>query len=261
MFKVVFFLWRRADFSRARFIDYYENSHAGLTKQDGTDELLVPEAVDYRRNFPIWRTEHHPVFPGPHFDVMTEMWFNGQSEFEDQLKVVTTSPGRERISADEAKFLDRTRQALFIVTECATETSHADGPLTKLVHFGRRQPQVSRQQFRERYERVAGDFGQQISGLVEHRRNYPLFEHPLSFQGGHHNQSAPDDTAFPLDLVEEFWLRDGADVAGLGATVRTASEGLIDQLRTPIVPVEEFRSPWGRPAAPGAGPATGVGRG
>ncbi|HEV7975679.1 EthD domain-containing protein [Amycolatopsis sp.] len=251
MFKVVFFLWRRADFSRAQFIDYYENSHANLTKHDGTDELLVPKALDYRRNFPIWRTEQHPVFDGPHFDVMTEMWFNRQSEFEEQLKTVTTSPGKERISADEAKFLDRARQALFIVTECATEISHADDPLTKIVRFGQRQPQVSRQQFGKRYERAARDFSRQISGLVEHRRSYPMFEHPLSFQGGHHNQTAPDDTAFPLDLVEEFWLRKGADISAMNTTVQNASEGLLDQPRSPIVPVEEFRSPWGRPAAPG----------
>ena len=250
MFKVVFFLWRRTGFTRAQFIDYYENSHSGLTRHDASDEILVPRALDYRRNYPMWREEHDPVFGSKHFDVMTEMWFEHQSEFEEQLKVVTTSPGKERISSDEAKFLDRGQQALFVVTECGSGISPTEGTLTKLLRFGRRLPQVGRRQFAERYEEAARNLRQRIPQVVEHRRSYPLLGHPLSFQGGHHNQSAPDDTSFPLDLVEELWLRTGSDLDAISTAAEAVGDGLLDGPRSPIVPVEEFRSPWGRPAAP-----------
>jgi hypothetical protein len=55
MFKVIFFLWKRAGMSRGEFINYYEVSHANLGKhEDGSGELLVPIAIDYRRNYPLW---------------------------------------------------------------------------------------------------------------------------------------------------------------------------------------------------------------
>jgi hypothetical protein len=235
MFKVVFFLWRRDGSTRAQFRDHYEGGHTTLTVSDDTTEALVPEAGDYRRNYPVWGPNPPALFGPEPFDVMTEMWFPDRTGFEAQLETVTTSPGRERIAEDEAHFLRRDHQVLFVVDEFGNGASR-EVDAVKVLRIGRRAAGLDRAAFRERYEATA-----ERPGLLGHRRNYPLFDHPLSFQGGHHNQQRPDESVFPIDLVEEFWLPAGAEAP-------TPDGALLDDAVT--VRVDECRSPWGRLAAP-----------
>jgi hypothetical protein len=190
------------------------------------------------------------VFNRASFDVMTEMWFDDRSGFDAQLAAVRSSPVKERISHDESQFLQRDQQVLFVVNECVTAGAAAGSVGAKLIRFGRAVEGVGPDELRTRYERDTADVAAAVPGLVDYRRSYPDFGHPLSFAGGHHNASPPSRAEFPLDFVEELWLQDRSDVPAAYRALERAGSELIDSRGTRTALAQEFRSPWGRPVAP-----------
>jgi hypothetical protein len=253
MFKVVFFLWRRADFDRQRFIDYYETRHAVLSHR------IVPQPNDFRRNYPFWGKDVHSasggaVFGMAPFDVMTELFHDNRSGFQAQLDTVTHSPAKELMAQDELNFLNRDQQVLLIVDERGG--SGAGSPASasgKLIRYARRARGLGAVEFRDRYEGdAAASIRSAIPGVIEHRRSYPLFDDPMSYIGNWHIQGRPDPTAFPLDLIEEVWLSDAANLEHAREALRSQTD-LVDSLGSQVVVVEEHRSDLGRRMAPVAG--------
>jgi hypothetical protein len=217
MFKAIFFLWCRDGMSREHFIDYYENTHIGVMSG------LVPIAFDFRRNYPFWSDSSDAgalaATDLASFDVMTEITYRNRSDFQEVLEGVTRSPAKEIIEADELAFEKRDMMKLFVVDEVSGGAGRADwrpapspssGP--KVIRYVRRHPDISRTEFRNRYEQEEvprlrteiGDVG------AEYRRNYVISDDPLSFSGGHHNLSAPQEAHESFDVAEQFWFESRA---------------------------------------------------
>jgi hypothetical protein len=251
MFKVIFFLWRRADFTREMFVDYYERTHNFL----GT-RLVPPRPTDYRRTYPGWSPEflasgRTAVFGLPPFDVMTELWHEDRSGFEGQLQTVTRSPTKELMAEDEGKFMNRDQQILLIAEEHGRPAGAIDRQArTKLLRYARRSPGLAEGEFKARYEReVAPELARVIPGMVDYRRNYPLYDDPLSYVGGHHNPSKPGDDSRSLDLIEEIWLSASTDARAVDAQLASRT-ALLDATASLVTAAREFRSDYGRAMAP-----------
>ncbi|WP_182357164.1 EthD domain-containing protein [Tomitella gaofuii] len=110
MFKAVALLTRRADLSRAAFIDYYETRHVPLITS------LLPPFREYRRNF----LDHDdrvagPDAPAADFDVISEFVFDDRAAYEDMLAAYAVPETARRIAADEENFLDRSRTRMYVV--------------------------------------------------------------------------------------------------------------------------------------------------
>jgi hypothetical protein len=255
MFKVAFFLWRRADFDRERFINYYEHQHAVLSMR------IIPQPLDFRRNYPLWDQAQlsgsEPcVFAMEPFDVMTELFHTDQSGFQAQVSTVTRSPAKELMAEDELNFLNRNQQVLLIFDELGGRgESSPTAAAAKLVRYVRRAPDLSVEKFRQVYEKEGAPPMSKLRGVLEYRRNYPLFDHPMSYAGNWHTQGRPDRQVFPLDLYEEFWLSDSADVPGM-RNLLSQPQSIIDPQTTRTVRVEELRSNLGKQMAPVAGRAS-----
>lgn len=110
MLKCVALLKAKAGLSRDQFIQYYENRHAPLILE------LMPEVIDYRRNF--FETDGAFEFGAPRdFDVVTELWFEDRAAY-DRFVAQTTSPDIARqIAEDEENVFDRTATRMYIVEE------------------------------------------------------------------------------------------------------------------------------------------------
>jgi hypothetical protein len=182
---------------------------------------------------------------------MTELYHDDRSGFEAQLETVTRSPVRELMEEDELKFLNRDQQILLIVDERgrsgAPSVAEAHG---KLIRYVRRAGGLGREEFRDLYEReVASTITRAVPGVIEHRRSYPLFDHPMSYVGNWHIQGKPDSSKFPLDLIEEVWLSESADLA-LARNSLDGQRVLVCPEQTQTLLLEEYRSDMGRRMAP-----------
>jgi uncharacterized protein (TIGR02118 family) len=110
--KSIALLRRRADLSRADFIDYYERQHAPLILS------LLPGIVDYRRNFANFESAFVSDGAAPFdFDVVTELWFADRGAYDRAMAVATAEDVAARIAADEENFLDRSATRMFLVEE------------------------------------------------------------------------------------------------------------------------------------------------
>ena len=124
-----------------------------------------------------------------------------------------------------------------------------------MIRYVRRAPDLSVEKFRQVHEKEAVPRLSQLRGVVEYRRNYPLFDHPMSYAGNWHTQGRPDRQVFPLDLYEEFWLSDAADISRVRELLNQP-QASIDPATTHTVRVEELRSNLGKRMAPVAGRAS-----
>jgi uncharacterized protein (TIGR02118 family) len=118
MIKVIVFITARPGISREAFRDYYETNHVPLVRR------LLPTIGRYTRSYlqgpPMWR----PDEPAPDFDVVTELWFANQADFDAFAATVRRPEISRQIAADEANFLDSTKTRLHLVDEhIAPETA------------------------------------------------------------------------------------------------------------------------------------------
>lgn len=112
MIKSIALLKARPDLSRDEFVRYYETRHVPLVRS------LLPETLEYRRNY--IQLEGAFVCDGasaPDFDVVTEMWFADLASYQRMMAIATRPEVAQRIAADEANFLDRSRTRMFLVDE------------------------------------------------------------------------------------------------------------------------------------------------
>jgi EthD domain-containing protein len=226
MLKTFLLLWKRDDFTRAEFIDYYETRHAPLGSS-------LIETVDYRRNYPIWSQSTAGLLGD--FTVINEVWHDSHAAFERQGVIRRTSPVKELIDADEEKFIDRPRKLKIAVGhEVVQDLDEAEPVRHKILRFVRKPEGTDPDDFRTAYERdTAPAVVAALTGAVSYRRNYVITEDVP----GELNPAQPKSGLFQFDLVEEIW-----STKNLATTVWP--EGGC------VVPVEERRLAGGRFVAP-----------
>lgn len=117
MVKLVALFRFKPGMPREEAIAYYEERHVPLA-----NELLAGLLVDYRRNYPLPDRPVAPdhieaTAPDPGFDVVTELWFENESGFQEMLARFAIPEVGSRLAADESNFLDRESMTMFLVDE------------------------------------------------------------------------------------------------------------------------------------------------
>ena len=185
---------------------------------------------------------------------MTEMWYEDRAACETVMSLVRQSPARDLLEEDEKRFIDREQYVYSAVDEFGVENSGSEIPTSaaiKIIRYACRAPGLSNADFRSRYERESAPPKYELlPGLVAYRRNYPVFDDPLSFIGIY---SGPSQTygknEFAVDLIEEIW----ADNRGKAERIFEVLDGpdrLIDEKKSFRMIFEEHRSSYGRFMAP-----------
>ncbi len=102
MFKVMVLIKRKPGMSIEDFIAYYETTHAplGISK--------VPNMKRYVRHFlrPYGNDVYSADDEAP-YDVLTELWFDDEADFEQGMAYLTDPDTAAIIAADEEKLFDR----------------------------------------------------------------------------------------------------------------------------------------------------------
>ena len=110
MIKAVALLARKPELTHAEFVEYYENNHAELIRS------LLPQIGEYRRNY-LDRGNMLGAAgaPDPDFDVISEFVFADREAYEAMIATHARPEVAAAIEADEEKFLDRSRNRMYIV--------------------------------------------------------------------------------------------------------------------------------------------------
>jgi hypothetical protein len=116
MIKMIFMLKRRPGMSREAFIERYENGHAQLGAKH------VGDAARYVRRYlePIPELFTGEVIEPDH-DVITELWFDSQDQYERAMQRLAEPDAVAEIVADEEGLFDRSKHRVFMVDERDTQ--------------------------------------------------------------------------------------------------------------------------------------------
>jgi hypothetical protein len=109
MFKVLVFLKRKPGMSREDFRAYYETRHTALIAE------VAPRPGTYRRNFLMIGDATNVGAEDLDFDVVTEMEFADRGEYGRWFAALTAPGSRERLEADESRFVDRPKFRVCVV--------------------------------------------------------------------------------------------------------------------------------------------------
>jgi uncharacterized protein (TIGR02118 family) len=114
MIKQFFLISKNPELSAEEFRHYYESNHVPLIKR------LLPMFARYRRHYLDYGNSvigTDQVAPG--FDVITEIWFAHQADYDAFIEHVSDPAIIAEIRADEANFLisDATRSLRVETTE------------------------------------------------------------------------------------------------------------------------------------------------
>jgi hypothetical protein len=112
--KILSYLVKRDGMATGEFIDYYENHHVPLILS------LAPPPVVYKRHYLQRGDAVNIGEPGIDFDVVTEQVFADRSAFQSWIDAVTAGDAGERVAADEARFLERSRTRSCVVSDYVT---------------------------------------------------------------------------------------------------------------------------------------------
>ncbi|MEQ8661552.1 MAG: EthD domain-containing protein [Gammaproteobacteria bacterium] len=116
MFKVMILIKRKPGMSMEEFIDYYETRHAPL----GASK--VPNLKRYVRHFvrPYGNAVYQADSDAP-CDVLTELWFDDEADFERGMAYLTEPETAAIIAADEEQLFDRASIRFMIMEDHETE--------------------------------------------------------------------------------------------------------------------------------------------
>lgn len=114
MFKLLAYLSKREGMTTDEFIDYYENHHVPLILS------LAPAPEVYKRHYLRRGDSVNIGEEAIDFDVVTEQQWADRSAFDEWIGAVTDGIAGERVGADEARFLDRSRTRTCVVTDFVT---------------------------------------------------------------------------------------------------------------------------------------------
>jgi hypothetical protein len=108
------YLVKREGMSPEEFVDYYENHHVPLILS------LAPPPVVYKRHYLQRGDALNLGETDIDFDVVTEQVFADRAAFQSWLGAVTAGNAGERVAADEARFLERSRTRSCVVSDYVT---------------------------------------------------------------------------------------------------------------------------------------------
>ena len=115
MLKIMAFLSKREDIETLAFIEYYEHRHVPLIRS------LAPTPIGYKRNYLVRGDEINVEDDSIDFDVVTELVFPDRAAYLAWgAQLSASSSGEPIISADESRFLDRSRTRAYVVEEYET---------------------------------------------------------------------------------------------------------------------------------------------
>lgn len=114
MLRILSYLVKRDGMETDEFIDYYENRHVPMILS-----LAAPPLV-YKRHYLKRGDSLNIGEAGIDFDVVTEQVFTDREEFLSWIGAVTAGGNGDRVAADEARFLDRSRTRSCLVSDYVT---------------------------------------------------------------------------------------------------------------------------------------------
>lgn len=109
MIKVSVYLTRRSETSLEEFFDYWQNEHAPLLLSLDSFTSRVRRYVQQHR-----RPEVPANMPLLSCDGVAEVWLD---QLTDLAELFDSPEYRQVVSADEEKFLDRSKTVLLVTTE------------------------------------------------------------------------------------------------------------------------------------------------
>jgi len=116
MFKVMVMIKRKLGMSMQDFIDYYETRHAPL----GASK--VPNLKRYVRHF--IRPYGNAVYGAdaePPYDVLTEIWFDDEADFNRGMAYLTDPETAAIIGADEERLFEKSSIRFMIMEDHETD--------------------------------------------------------------------------------------------------------------------------------------------
>ncbi len=126
MIKAIALLRKKEALSRDAFIAYYETRHAPLIRS------LLPNIVDYRRNYVQRAGAFTSAIAALDFDSVTEMWFATRAHYDAFLAAAAHPETAALIAQDEENVFDRPATRMFVVDETPA-LSPADETLEGLL--------------------------------------------------------------------------------------------------------------------------------
>jgi uncharacterized protein (TIGR02118 family) len=112
---------KKRGMSMEAFIDYYENHHAPLALSK------IPNLRRYVRHYV--RPYGNDVYAADSdhaYDVLTEIWFDNEAEFERGMAYLTEPETAAIIGADEENLFERSSIRFMLMEDCETEFPRTD---------------------------------------------------------------------------------------------------------------------------------------
>jgi len=114
MFTMLSYLVKRDGMTVEDFVEYYENCHVPLILS------LGPHPLVYKRRYLRRGDAANVAEETIEFDVVTEIAFADRAAFESWSTAVGTGVDGDRVAADEALFLDRSRTRATVIDDHVT---------------------------------------------------------------------------------------------------------------------------------------------
>jgi hypothetical protein len=114
MFKVMMLLKRRSELSLDEFIERYERDHVPAVEKHAS------HIQHYARHYlhPGSHVLHGDTIEEPAYDVITELWYDDRSAFEEQQRNLRSRPETvAAVVADEETLFDRARSRTVYVED------------------------------------------------------------------------------------------------------------------------------------------------
>jgi uncharacterized protein (TIGR02118 family) len=117
--KLIALISKQPQLSPEAFQEYYEANHAPLIRR------LLPTMARYTRSYLPAEPENAKRTGLANFDVLTELWFDSESDLEAFWKRINEPEVIAAIRADEAHFLISERTVMYRVDEAVTVEGQA----------------------------------------------------------------------------------------------------------------------------------------
>ncbi len=116
MFKAMVLIKRKRGMRMEDFIAYYENNHAPLAI------TRVPNLKRYVRHFiRPYGNDVYSADAEPPYDVLTEIWFDDEADFQRGMAYLTEPETAAIIGADEEKLFDKSSIRFMIMEDHESE--------------------------------------------------------------------------------------------------------------------------------------------
>lgn len=216
MIKLVYVITRRPEMSHEAFADYWLKQHGPLVASHAGALRLRKYVQSHLFDHPS--NEGMRAVRGmlPAVDGITEVWWDSVEDFQAAYATPEGQAAGAALAADEAKFIDFSRSAVFL-TEEHTIFDHANaadlGPeALKVTYLLARRDGMTREQCHATWLADHGPLVASFSGPL-HMARYVQSHTIAPSLGAEARGYEPE-----LDGITEVWVRSEAELAAGGAT-------------------------------------------